>query len=280
MLILRGWDVWLRSPLTGTSIQIQQGQNQDYSKGQRSKALPANDFVPHPKLGIDRTIHLPASWSLARLRKGNIFCTRDHFDGRCKQTVGKKKKNLHCMYQQKDWIKGNNPVYYGDVLVLVLTSPQSVREWGYGGSLRGLSPQAQRPAGRKGTGTAWGEGWRPFASAPGTSRTLGKIRMQVCRKEQEERKETLKDGGGGRMSIWKNLLRTVENCEGQEQNWSCFRSITALDHLHQRWKSDKYTGGQNFKLGQRCGSTLIFIGKKIMWTMNLFIWTQTSFTST
>lgn len=58
--------------------------------------------------------------------------------------------------------------------VSLQTSPQSVQEWGCGGSPQGLSPRAPRPAGTKGTGTAWGEGLPPFVSVLGMSRTLTK----------------------------------------------------------------------------------------------------------
>lgn len=185
-------------------------------KANDQKALPANDSLPHPKLGIDQAIHLPASWLLARLKTGNIFCASDYFDQ-------KAASKLLLLERQKDWTMWNDHIHHVDALVL--TSPRSAREWGYGGSQRGLSLRARRPAGRKGTGTAWGDGWRPFASAPGTYRTLGKCRMQVCRKQQGERKETFKEGGET-MSIWKNSAEDCENmCDGQEQSSSCFWSV-------------------------------------------------------
>lgn len=56
------------------------------------------------------------------------------------------------------------------------------------------------------------------------------------------------------MSTCKKFAEDGGNvCEGQEQNSSCFRSITELD---QRRRSDKYTRAQNLKLGQCRGPTL------------------------
>jgi len=65
------------------------------------------------------------------------------------------------------------------------TSPQCAPEWGYGGSLLGLSPRALRPADRKGRGTAWGEGLRLSACALGMSHTLGE--GYRCKGEEDER---------------------------------------------------------------------------------------------
>lgn len=55
--------------------------------------------------------------------------------------------------------------------------------------------------------------------------------MQVCRKEQGERKETFKDGGKRDEYLQKFAEDGGNVCEGQEQNSSCFRSIAELDQF-------------------------------------------------
>lgn len=71
------------------------------------------------------------------------------------------------------------------VSVHMYTSPQSAPKWGCGGSLSVLSLRAPRPADRKDTGIAWGEGLHPSAYALGTSHTL---RDGVERTKEEEKR--------------------------------------------------------------------------------------------